>query len=564
MHDLVIRGGMVVDGTGAEPVAADVAIDGDTIVAVGPDVGSARRTLDADGRLVTPGFVDVHTHLDAQLAWDPLGTSTCWHGVTSIVLGNCGMTFAPVRPGEAEFLARAMEAVEDIPAPSILAGLPWTWTTHGDYLRWLESDPKGLNFASFVGHGAVRYFAMGDRSLDPGADPTDDELAVMVDLVDESMRAGAVGFSTSRTGRHVTHDGRNVPGTWATARELTALAGVLRAHGRGVLGCAPRFDGDGPGTDRAESEVAVMAAMSRAAGRPFTFNLTNVLSAPNQWREVLDFVSIANADGADLRPQTTSRSIGVIFSLGHHTPFGHLPGWDVLTGRSLPERVAVLRDPAVRARLIEGGDGPGGVESCREFYVLLPERGARYDCHPEESLAAYAERAGTSAVEAYLDLVDASDGAVILNWPILNQDFPAIAEMLTDPRMMLGLADSGAHVGQILDASQPTFFLSYWVRERGLVSLAEGVKMLTSEPADLFGFTDRGRLAVGARADVNVLDLESLFLPLPTYVHDFPAGAGRFVQRARGYAWTLVNGEVFMEHGEHTGAMPGRPLQASC
>ena len=563
MHDVVITGGMVVDGTGAEPVRADVAIDGDTIVAVGDDVGAGRRTLDADGRLVTPGFVDVHTHLDAQLAWDPIGTSTCWHGVTSVVLGNCGMTFAPVRDGDAGFLARAMESVEDIPAQSILEGMPWSWTTHGDYLRWLRSEPKGMNFGGFIGHGAVRYYAMGDRSLDPGADPTDEELSLMVELVDEAMRSGAVGFSTSRTGRHVTPDGRNVPGTWAVERELVALSSVLRQHGRGVLGCAPRFDGEGPGTDRAESEVAIMAIMSRAAGRPFTFNLTNVLSAPNQWREVLDFVAEANATGANLRPQTTSRSIGIIFSLGHHTPFGHLPGWDVLVDRTLDERVAILRDPSVRARLIEGGDGPGGIESCREFFVLLPERGARYDCRPEDSLAAYAERAGTSAVEAYLDLVDATAGEVILNWPILNQDFPAIAEMLTDPRMMLGLADSGAHVGQILDASQPTFFLTYWIRERGLMSIGEGVHQLTGRPASLFGFADRGVLREGARADVNVFDLDAMFLPLPTYRRDFPAGAGRFVQGSRGYAWTLVNGEVLMESGEHTGALPGRPLVAS-
>ena len=229
MHDLVISGGMVVDGSGAEPRRADVAIDGDTIVAVGVDVGAARRTIDGEDRLVTPGFVDVHTHLDAQLAWDPIGTSTCWHGVTSVVIGNCGMTFAPVRDGEAPFLAQAMEAVEDIPADSILAGLPWNWNTHGEYLQWLASQPKGLNFAGFVGHGAVRYYAMGDRSLDVDAEPTDDELAVMVDLVDEAMRAGAVGFSTSRTGRHVTFDGRNVPGTWATERELVGSDGVYEA-----------------------------------------------------------------------------------------------------------------------------------------------------------------------------------------------------------------------------------------------------------------------------------------------------------------------------------------------
>jgi len=278
---------------------------------------------------------------------------------------------------------------------------------------------------------------------------------------------------------------------------------------------------------------------------------------------VLDFVAEANAAGANLRPQTTSRSIGVIFSLGHHTPFGHLPGWDVLEGRSLDERVELLRDPAVRSRLIAGGDGPAGIEGCREFFVMMPGRGARYDCDPADSLAAHAERAGTSAVEAYLDLIDASDGAVTLNWPILNQDFPAISEMLTDPRMMLGLADSGAHVGQILDASQPTFFLSYWIRERGLMSIGEGVHQLTGRPASLFGFADRGRIEVGARADVNVFDLESLFLPLPEFQHDFPGGAGRFVQRSEGYGWTLVNGSVFMEGGEHTGALNGRPLLAS-
>ena len=563
MHDLVFWGGMVVDGSGAEPRRADVAIDGDTIVAVGVDVGAARRTINAEDRLVTPGFVDVHTHLDAQLAWDPIGTSTCWHGVTSVVIGNCGMTFAPVRDGEAPFLAQAMEAVEDIPADSILAGLPWNWNTHGEYLQWLASQPKGLNFAGFVGHGAVRYYAMGDRSLDVDAEPTDDELAVMVDLVDEAMRAGAVGFSTSRTGRHVTFDGRNVPGTWATERELVALASVLGRHGRGVLGCAPRFDGEGLGLERARSEVGIMAAMSRASGRPFTFNLTSVFSDPQQWRQVLDFVAEANATGANLRPQTTSRSIGVIFSLAHKTPFDNRTGWDVIAGHTLAERVAILRDPTVRADLIARGDGRRGLEATREYFVLTPERGARYDSRPEDSLAAYAERAGTTAVEAYLDLVDATDGRVILNWPILNQDFTVIDQMLTDPRMMLGLADSGAHVGQILDASQPTFFLSYWIRERGLMSIGEGVHQLTGRPAELFGFTDRGRIAVGAKADVNVFSLEDLYLPLPTFQRDFPAGAGRFVQRSQGYDATIVNGSVFMEQGEHTGALTGRPLLAS-
>lgn len=561
MHDLVIRGGLVVDGTGAAPVPADVAVDGDTISAVEPGVGPGRRELDADGRLVTPGFVDLHTHLDAQLGWDALGTSSCWHGVTSVVIGNCGVTFAPVRAADRSYLARMMESVEDIPAGSILEGLPWSWESYAGYLDWLAGRPKGLNVGGLVGHCAVRYHAMGKRSLEPGAEPTPDELALMVRSVDEAMSGGALGFSTSRTGRHVAPDGRNVPGTWAEEPELVALAEAVGRHGRGFFGAAPRFDGDGPGEERARGEVALMAAMSRASGRPFTFNLTNTFADPDLWRQTLGYVAEANAGGADLRPQTTSRGIGVIFSLDHATPFDHRPGWEVLVGRSAAERVAAMRDPEVRARLVAGGDGPGGLAPWREFYVLTPERGARYDCAADDSLAAHAERAGTTAIEAYVDLCLATAGAVVLNWPVLNQDFGVIAEMLSDPLIMMGLADAGAHVGQILDASQSTFFLSYWVRERGLCDIGEGVRRITSDTASFAGLHDRGVLQPGARADVNVLDLDRLFLPLPTFARDFPGGAGRFVQRAEGYDWTLVNGEVFMEHGEHTGALAGRMLR---
>ncbi|MCD9625540.1 N-acyl-D-amino-acid deacylase family protein [Rhabdothermincola salaria] len=563
MHDLVIRGGMVVDGTGAGPVAADVAVEGDTIVAVGPDVGRGRRTLDADGRLVTPGFVDLHTHLDAQLGWDPLATSSCWHGVTSLVIGNCGVTFAPVRAGDAGYLARMMESVEDIPADSILAGLPFSWESYGQYLDWLGSTPKGVNVGGMVGHCAVRYHAMGERSLDPDAVPTDAELAVMVGAVDEAMAAGALGFSTSRTRRHVAPDGRNVPGTWATETELVALADAVGAHGRGFFGAAPRFDGDGPGVERARSEVALMAAMSRTAGRPFTFNLTNTFSDPDLWRQTLGFVAGANAAGARLRPQTTSRGIGVVFSLDHATPFDSRPGWEALSGLDARTKAAAMTDPDVHAALVAEGDGPAGVDAWRDFYVLTPERGARYDCDPASSLAAHAERAGTSAVEAYVDLCVAHDGQVVLNWPVLNQDFGVIAEMLTDPLVMMGLADAGAHVGQILDASQPTFFLSYWVRERGLVDIGEGVRRITSDTAAFAGLTGRGVVRPGARADLNVVDLDALHLPLPQYVRDFPGDAGRFVQRAEGYGWTLVNGQVFMEDGRHTGVLAGRPLRAA-
>jgi N-acyl-D-aspartate/D-glutamate deacylase len=540
-----------------------VAIEGDRIVALGPGAevdGPAHRVIDASGAHVTPGFVDLHTHLDAQMAWDPIATSSCWHGVTSLVLGNCGVTFAPVRPADRTFLAETMESVEDIPAESILAGVPFEWETYGDYLRWLEASPRGVNTAGFVGHGALRFYAMGDRSMDAGADPGPDELAEMVSLLDEAMVAGAMGLSISRTGRHTAPDGRNVPGTWATEAEMVALAEVLGRHGRGVFGGAPRFDGEGLGRERAEHEVGLMAAMSRASGRPFTFNLTNTFADPELWRQTLAFVRAANDAGAQLRPQTTSRGIGVIFSLAHATPFDNDPAWQPLRGGSISEKLAAMRDPQRRAALTAEGVGRGP-EGYTEFFVLTPDRGARYDCNPDDSLAAHARRAGQSPVETYVELCLATDGAVILNWPVLNQDFSVIAEMLSDPLILLGLADAGAHVGQILDASQPTFFLSYWCRERGLVSLEEAVRRLTSDNARFAGFADRGELRVGAFADVNIFELDQLGLPLPTYVHDFPGGAGRFVQRAHGYRATLVNGQVFMDHGEHTGALAGQSLR---
>ena len=563
-YDLKITGGTIVDGTGAPAVEGDVAIEGGRVVALGDDVdGPAARTLDAAGCLVTPGFVDLHTHLDAQVGWDPILSSSCWHGVTSVVMGNCGVTFAPVKPADHGYLAEMMESVEDIPATTILEGLPFAWETYGDYVDWLESTPTALNVGGMVGHSPVRYWAMGERSVDEGAEPTDDELAEMVRLVDEAMTRGALGFSTSRTLRHRVPDGRNVPGTFAVERELVALAEVLGRHGAGMFGAAPRFDGGGPGRERARSEVAHMAAMSRAAGRPFTFNLTNTFADPELWRQTLGFVREANAAGADLRPQTTSRGIGVVFSLGHATPFDRFPSWQALVGRPIADKLAAFADPGQRASLVAEADEGRGLDGFRDFFVLTPDRGARYDCDPADSLSAHAERRGTSPAAAYIDLALETGGAVILNWPVLNQDFGVIEEMLTQPEIILGLADAGAHVGQILDASQPTFFLTYWVRERGLVGVEEGIRRLTSSTAAVAGLGDRGVLAPGAAADVNVIDWDGLALPLPTYVRDLPGGAGRFVQRAEGYRHTVVNGEVTFADGEHTGAYAGAVLRGT-
>jgi N-acyl-D-aspartate/D-glutamate deacylase len=455
-----------------------------------------------------------------------------------------------------------MESVEDIPADTILSGLPWDWETYGEYLDSLGRRPLGVNVGGMVGHCAVRWHAMRERSLDPEATPTADEQDAMCSLVDEAIAAGALGFSTSRTLRHRTPDGRSVPGTFAQRAELVALANVLARRGRGVIGVSPRFDGDGPAIPRVESELAWMEEASASSGRPLTFNLTQTTEQGDHWKRAIELAESANARGARLRPQTTSRGIGVIFSLAHQTPFDRTPAWKDLQGLPLERKLAALRDPARRAALIsDGAQGPSR-ETLARFFVLRPERGARYEPDPRSSLAAEAERRGVAPAEAYIDLCLETDGRVIVNWPVLNQDFGAISRMLTTPVVMMGLADSGAHVGQILDASQPTFFLSYWVRERHLMSLEEGVRRITSDTARFVGLEGRGVLAPGAYADVNVIDWEGLSLPLPEYVRDFPGGAGRFVQRAHGFDYTLVNGQVFLEKGVHAGALAGHVLRS--
>lgn len=560
--DVVIRGGSVVDGTGAAPRHADVAITGSRIAAVDQHVeGRGRREIDAQGRIVTPGFVDIHTHLDAQLAWDPLPTSSCWHGVTSVVLGNCGVTFAPVNPGDKEMLAEMMESVEDIPRDAILEGMPWDWTTYGQYLEWIDRIPKGVNAGGLVGHAAVRIAVMGDRGLDE-APASPSEIASMCELVDEAIGAGALGFSTSRTLLHKVPDGRPVPGTYATADELLAIGDVLGRHGRGVFEAAARLgERDGPDLTNTRAELAWMGEVSRRSGRPVSFGLTQADRRPDLYQRVIEFAKEENRTGANVRPQTTARGIGVLYGLANRTPWDRLPEWRTLRNLSLEQRLGALRDPERRARLVADADA-GSLPMSPDKVWVLPSGVARYDCRPEDSLAAHAARRGVTPVEAFIDLAIETEGRVNLNYPFLNQDLDAVQEMLDDPVVTLGLADAGAHVGQIMDSSQPTFFLGYWVREQRRWPIEEAVRRLTSDTADLFGLQGRGRLVTGAFADVNVIDLENLTLPQPEYVWDFPNGAGRYVQGASGYDATIVNGQVFMEHGEHTGALAGSTLRS--
>jgi N-acyl-D-amino-acid deacylase len=568
---MLIRGGTVVDGTGAPTRVADVAIINDRIVDVAPKiVGTANRVIDATDRVVTPGFVDIHTHLDAQLAWDPIGSSSCYHGITSVVMGNCGVTFAPCKPEDREILAAMMESVEDIPRGAILGGLAWDWVTYGQYLDSMERLPKGLNVGGMVGHCALRQYAMGERGIGQ-APPTADDLVTMTDLLGEAMRGGALGFSTSRTFLHKVPDGRPVPGTYAEPPELFAFADVLGRHGAGVFESASRIgegerdDADIPGT---RSEMAWMGEVSRRSGGPVSFGLLQHDSRPDLYARVIELAKDENRRGANVRPQTTARSVGVLFSLDTRSPFDRATCWRDLREMRNGKKLVALRDPATRSRLIEAADAtPPSLDLAQLFVVNQldgsPHRGARYDLDPSTSLAAIAHQRGISAAAAYIELQLESDGHLVCSFPFLNQQMSAVEYMLDEQLVTLGLADAGAHVGQILDASQPTFLLSYWIRERKRWSLEEGVRRLTSDAADLFGLTGRGRLARGSFADVNVIDFEELELPAPSYVYDFPQGAGRYVQGATGYDYTIVNGQVFMDHGQHTGAFAGTMLKNS-
>lgn len=552
----------MVDGTGTPAVKADVAIDGDRITTVGTVTADGRREIDAGGAFVTPGFVDVHTHLDAQMAWDPDATSSCWHGVTSVVLGNCGVTFAPVRKGQERWLAELMESVEDIPADSILDGLSFDWETYGEYLAAIDGFPKGVNVGGMVGHCAVRHYAMGERSLDE-TPASDDDIAIMCDLVDEAMGAGALGFSTSRTLLHRVPDGRPVPGTWADERELLAIADVLGRRGHGVYEVAPRFERPGENYAGTRAEVHWMAEINRRTGRPVTFGLAQSNAGPELYRKILELCDEEGALGGELRPQTTARGIGLLFGMQHRTFFDRTPEWAALQPLPLAERLTILHDGARRADLVGAADdGNTPPLDWRGVYVLTPDA-VDYSADPETSLAAHAERNHETIAEAFVRISLETDGRALFNYPFLNQRMDAVEELLDHPRMAIGLGDSGAHVGLIMDASLPSWFLLHWVRDRAKYTVEDAIRRMTSDTAQLFGIDDRGELKVGAFADVNVLDLDALALRIPEFVHDFPGGAGRYVQRADGYRATVVNGEIFVDQGEPTGVHAGWTLRSA-
>ena len=570
MHDLVVRGGTVVDGTGGPPRTADVAVDDGRISAVGSLAGAAaRRTLDADGLLVTPGVVDVHTHYDGQVTWDPFLTPSAWHGVTTVVMGNCGVGFAPVRPGSEAWLVQLMEGVEDIPGTALSEGITWGWETFPQYLDAVERLPHTVDVGTQVPHGAVRAYVMGERGARNDA-ATPEDIAAMAQLVEEGIRAGALGFSTSRTIVHRAIDGEPVPGTFAAEDELFGIGRVLARLGRGVFELAPA---GAMGEDLAapEREVAWMRRLSAEIHRPVSFALLQVNNAPDLWREILRLARQATAEGADLRPQVAGRALNILIGFQTFHPFRNRPSYAAIADLPLAERIIQLRKDEVRqAILAEGGaDDPllamiGGGSTARMFPLGEPPD---YEPTPDKSVAAIATREGRPEEEVLYDLMLRHDGRELVLYTLGGYSHGSLddmREMLLHPNAALGLSDGGAHCGAICDASAPTFMLSHWARDRadGL-PLELVVKKMTSDTARLYGLADRGVVAPGYKADLNVVDLEHLNLRLPEMVFDLPGGARRLVQRADGWKATICAGEVTLEDGEHTEARPGRLVRGA-
>ncbi|HEV7732976.1 MAG TPA: amidohydrolase family protein [Candidatus Binatia bacterium] len=565
MHDLVIRGGTIVDGTGAPSRTGDVAIDGDRLTAVGGTAGPARRTIDATGKLVTPGWVDIHTHYDGQVTWDPYLTPSSWHGVTTVVMGNCGVGFAPVRSDKHDWLIGLMEGVEDIPGTALTAGMQWGWESFPEYLDAVAAMPRALDVAAQVPHGAVRAYVMGERGA-RNEPATADDIARMAAIVKDGIAAGAVGFSTSRTLLHRAIDGEPVPGTFAAEDELLGIGRVMGELGRGVFEMASDLMPEG-------QELAWMEKLSTETRRPITFACLQNDIDPGQWRRLLEASATANARGAHMAPQVAARPTSLLMGLQSSAhPFIGYASYQALAHLPIDERVRRMREPAVRRSILEEKvqfTNAIAAYVASAFHKLFPLGDPPdYEPAPEKSVAAIAEREGRTPQEVAYDLLLQRDGRELLYFPLLNYaggDFEPIREMLLHPDAIVGLADGGAHCGLICDASMPTFLLVHWVRDRTRgerLPLEMLVHRQTQQTADLYGFTDRGRLTPGFLADVNVIDLEALSLAPPEMVFDLPAGGRRLVQRAQGYCATVKSGEVIFQDGTATGALPGRLLRS--
>ena len=559
--DLVIRGGLVFDGSGDAPVVADIAVAGDRIIAVGGGPFEGREEIDARGLIVTPGWVDIHTHYDGQMTWDDRMTPSSTLGATTVLAGNCGVGFAPARPGDHDTLIRLMEGVEDIPGAALHEGLKWNWESFGDYLDAVDALPRDIDVAAQVPHGALRVYVMGDRGARREA-ATAEEIARMGELVRDGVRAGALGFSTTRTLVHRTADGDLTPTLGAAREEMVGIAHGLREAGSGVIQVASDFA-------TIDEEFALMCELSDISGQMLSFSLVQADVVPDRWRELLARLDAAVALGVNIRAQVAGRPVGLMLGLqGSAHPFISRPSYQKIKDLPLAERVAIMRDPAFRERLIAEAPMKGHpfINALAGAYHKMFELGdpPNYEPDPAASLGARAEAEGVNPDALIYDALMADDGRAFLFFPLHNYvegGLENVRAMLENPNTLSGLSDGGAHVGAICDVSLPTTMLTHWCRDRSRgpkLDLSRVIRGQTRDTAEAIGLFDRGRIAAGYLADLNVIDFDRLQLKAPHMVYDLPTGARRLMQEAEGYVATIKSGAVIYRNGAATGALPGR------
>lgn len=548
-YDLVIRGGLVADGTGQPAFKADIAVNGDKIAKIGVVEETGREEIDATGMLVTPGFVDLHTHLDAQIGWDPLLSPVSRQGVTTALMGNCGVTFAPCKKEDQEIIAAMMETVEDIPREAILTGLPWTWENYGEYLDAIEEMNPAINIGGLVGHCAIRYYVMGDRGV--AEQPTPEEQAQIVKIAGDAVKAGAVGFSTNRFLGHYMPDGRHVPGTHAHHEEVQAIAAAVGEAG-GLMQNVLNLGGD------FEGEAALLKKEAEAAGGRVLFSLTAGAKDTSGSR-VRALLENLQAQNLDVNAISVPRGTGNVLGLQCGFPW-RKGAWKALSELSLEDRLAAIDNPGTADTLIAEARAEDDAH-CADIYWLGDSGRPDYTAGPENSLAALAEAAGEHPAETFLRMARETGGKTLFTYRYFNKNLKALENLLSSEYCLPGLGDAGAHVSQVTDGGWATFWLSHWVRDKGLYPIEEGVRRVTSAPARVMGLGDRGVLEPGMRADINVIDLDALHEKMPEIVHNFPQGAPHFSQAAVGYVATVCNGTVILRDDQLTGARGGEIIR---